>query len=156
VQDWNLPWEGGCRCGAVRLRVSAPPLLTMACHCTGCQRMTASAFSLSAAIPSEGFAVTQGEPVVGGLHGAESHHFFCPRCMSWLFTRNEGMDWFVNLRVTMLDDPAWFEPFIETWTSEKLPWATTSAVHTFEALPAPDAFPGLLAAFATRTALPRP
>ena len=55
----RLPWEAGCRCGQVRLKLSAPPLLTAACHCTGCQRMTASAFSLSIAVPSEGFAVTQ-------------------------------------------------------------------------------------------------
>lgn len=130
-----LPGEGGCRCGQVRLRISAPPLLTMACHCTGCQRMTASAFSLSGAIPSEGFSVTKGEPAIGGLHGAH-RHYFCPHCMSWLFTRPDGMDWFVNLRPTMLDDPASFTPFIETWTSEKLLWATTPAVHSFEKLPA--------------------
>lgn len=60
---------GQCRCGQVRFTVSQAPLLTMACHCRGCQRMSASAFSLSAAIPLEGFAVTQGEPVIGGLHG---------------------------------------------------------------------------------------
>ena len=52
------PLEGGCRCGRVRLLIGAPPLLTMACHCTGCQRMSASAFSLSAAIPSEAFTVS--------------------------------------------------------------------------------------------------
>jgi len=62
------------------------PLLAMACHCTGCQRMSASAFSLSAAIPTAGFAVLKGEPVLGGLHGA-AHHYFCPHCMSWVFTR---------------------------------------------------------------------
>ncbi|TIW64275.1 MAG: GFA family protein, partial [Mesorhizobium sp.] len=109
----NLPAEGGCRCGRIRLRITAPPLLTMACHCTGCQRMSASAYSLSAAIPSEAFAVTEGEPVIGGLHGA-SRHYFCPHCMSWMFTRPEGLDWFVNLRPTMLDDPGWFTPFVET------------------------------------------
>lgn len=97
--------------------------------------MSASAYSLSAAIPSEGCAITKGEPVIGGLHGA-SHHYFCPHCMSWMFTRPEGLDWFVNLRPTMLDEPNWFTPFIETWTSEKLPWASTPAVHSFEALPA--------------------
>ena len=99
----SLPAEGGCRCGRVRLKISAKPILTMACHCTGCQRMSSSAYSLSAAIPSEGFEVTQGEPVIGGLHGA-SRHYFCGYCMSWMFTRPEGMDWFVNLRPTMLDD----------------------------------------------------
>ncbi|MCA1440294.1 GFA family protein [Ensifer sp. IC4062] len=143
MSESKLPWEGGCRCGGVRFKVSAPPLLTMACHCTGCQRMTASAFSLSVAIPSEGFAVTNGEPVIGGLHGA-TRHYFCPHCMSWMFTRPEGMDWFVNVRATMLDDPSWFSPFIETWTSEKLPWATTPAVHSYETLPPMEAYDGLL------------
>ncbi|MDO8379345.1 GFA family protein [Phenylobacterium sp.] len=142
----SLPWEGGCRCGQVRFRVSAPPILTMACHCTGCQRMTSSAFSLSAAIPSEGFTVTAGEPVIGGLHGANSH-YFCPHCMSWMFTRPEGMDWFVNLRPTMLDDATWFVPFIETCTSEKLPWATTPAVHSFPTFPDFEAYEGLSAAY---------
>jgi hypothetical protein len=142
MSDWNLPWEGGCRCNRVRLRVTAPPLLTMACHCTGCQRMSASAYSLSAAIPSEGFAVTRGEPVIGGLHGSP-RHFYCPYCMSWMFTRVDGMDWFVNLRPTMLDDCRWFTPFIETWTREKLPWATTPAVHSFESLPSVEQFGAL-------------
>lgn len=136
----DLPWEGGCRCGRVRLKISARPMLTMACHCTGCQRMTGSAYSLSAAIPSEGFEVTQGEPVIGGLHGEVIHHYFCSHCMSWMFTRVEGMDWFVNIRATMLDDAGWFTPFIETWTSEKLPWATTPAEHSFAALPAVEDF----------------
>ena len=155
MDDWNLPWEGGCRCGEVRIRVSAPPLVTMACHCTGCQRMTGSAFSLSVGLPSEGFAVTRGAPVIGGLHGTESHHYFCPRCMSWLFTRAEGFDWFVNLRATMLDDPGWFVPFIETWTREKLPWATTPAVHSYAGLPPEGDFPDLIAAFAAWAARPR-
>jgi len=141
--DVNLPAEGGCRCGRVRLRIKAKPLLTMACHCTGCQRMSSSAYSLSVAIPSEGFEVTQGEPVIGGLHGT-SRHYFCSYCMSWMYTRTEGLDWFVNLRPTMLDDPSWFSPFIETWTGEKLPWATTPAVHSYAGLPALDEYERLV------------
>ncbi|PSH70865.1 aldehyde-activating protein [Phyllobacterium brassicacearum] len=143
----KLPQEGGCRCGQVRFRVTAEPLLTMACHCTGCQRMTASAYSLSAAVPAEGFSVIKGEPVIGGLH-AEPRHYFCPHCMSWLFTRLEGFDWFVNVRATMLDDPQGFIPYVETWTSEKLPWATTPAVHSFEALPALEQYEDLTRQYA--------
>ena len=54
----NLPREGSCRCNRVRFSVSQPPVITMACHCTGCQKMTASAFSLSALIPASAFTVT--------------------------------------------------------------------------------------------------
>jgi len=131
----DLPKDGGCRCGRVRFKISAPPLLTMACHCRGCQQMTASAFSLSVAIPSEAFTVTQGEPAIGGLHGPH-RHYFCPYCMSWMFTRPDGFDWLVNVRSTLLDDPVWNVPFAETMTSEKLPWVTTPAAHSFERWPA--------------------
>lgn len=109
--------------------------------------MSASAFSLSVAIPSPGFQIVSGEPVIGGLHGP-TRHYFCPHCMSWMFTRPGGMDDFVNLRATMLDDPSWFVPFIETWTSEALPWAGTPAVHSYEKLPEMAAFPSLIEEFA--------
>ena len=135
MSELTLPAQGGCRCGAVRFEITAAPLLTMACHCKGCQRMTGSAYSLSAAIPSDGFRVTEGEPVIGGLHGP-TRHYFCGHCMSWLFTRPDGLDWLVNLRATMLDDAAWFEPFVETCTAEGLAWATTPAVYSFEGMPA--------------------
>lgn len=143
----NLPAEGGCRCGQVRLRITAPPMITAACHCTGCQKMSASAYSLSAVIPADGFEVTKGEPVIGGLHGS-TRHFFCGHCKSWMFTRVDGMDWFVNLRPTMLDDASWFAPFIETYTAEKLPWATTPAIHSFDEFPAFEEYTGLTEAYA--------
>jgi len=144
----TLPAVGGCRCGRVRIRISAPPILTMACHCTGCQHMTSSAFSLSAAIPTQGFEVIAGEPVVAGLRGEDVRHYFCGDCMSWMFTRMNGVDFMVNVRATLLDEAAWFEPFVETYTSEKLPWASTPAKHSFPQFPAQDAWPGLMAAYA--------
>jgi hypothetical protein len=133
------------------MRVSAPPILTMACHCKGCQRMSASAFSLGVAIPSEGFSVIQGETVIGGLHGA-NRHYFCPHCMSWIFTRAHGIDKFVNLRPTMLDDASWLVPFIETCTKDKLPWAVTGAVYSFESSPPAAEWAGLMTEYASTTA----
>lgn len=152
IAEWKLPWDGGCRCGAVRIRVTGPPLLAAACHCSGCQRMSASAFSLSLAVPADGFEVIAGEPVLGGLN-RDMHHF-CPACMTWMFTRPLGMDWFVNVRPSLLDDHGWFVPFIETWTSEKLPWATTPAKHSFETVPELPAFEPLIAEYAERGARP--
>ena len=68
--------------------------------------------------------------------------------MTWMFTRPEGMDWFVNVRPTMLDDPSWYAPFIETWTSEKLAFAETGAPNSYEALPPMDAYEGLMKEYA--------
>ena len=142
----NFPQDGSCRCGRVKLRISKAPLLTMACHCTGCQKMSSSAYSLSAAIPADGFEVTEGEPVIGGLHGA-SRHYFCGYCMTWMFTRPEGVDFFVNVRPTMFDDPSWSTPYIETFTSEKLAWATTAARHSFATYPGMDQYEGLIGGY---------
>jgi hypothetical protein len=154
MDEWNLPWDGGCRCGAVRLRVTKPPLLTGACHCTGCQKMSASAFSLTVTLPSDGFELVAGEPVPGGAQGPVSHHFHCPRCKSWLFTRAEGFDWFVNLRAPVLDDHSWFAPFVELWTAEKLSWAETGAPRSYEEVPAVAEFEGLMEAFAVESSRP--
>jgi hypothetical protein len=153
MSEWELPWNGGCRCGRTRVRVSAPPLLASACHCTGCQRMTAGAFSLTLTIPAAGFAVTAGEPVIGGLRGS-TRHFFCPYCMSWMFTRAEGLDQFVNLRPSMLDDHGWFVPLIEVWTREKLPWAATPARHSFATQPELHEYAPFVEEFARHGARP--
>ncbi|WP_277991335.1 GFA family protein [Corallococcus macrosporus] len=126
----------------------------MACHCTGCQRMSSSAFSLTMAVPTPGFHILSGAPVVGGLHGA-SKHMFCDYCMTWMFTRPEGVDEFVNLRPTMLDNPGWVVPFIETFTNEKLPWATTPATHSYATLPDPSLYEGLMREFADKSPRPR-
>jgi hypothetical protein len=153
MSEWKLPWDGGCRCDQTRIRVSAPPLLASACHCTGCQRMAASAFSLTVAVPSAGFDVIAGNPVVGGLHGP-TRHLFCPRCMSWMFTHPEGMDEFVNLRPSILDDHSWFVPFIEVWAQERLPWASTPAVHSFATQPRFEDYAELIGQFAREGARP--
>jgi hypothetical protein len=113
--------------------------------------MTASAFSLSALYLSDGFEVVQGAPVIGGLQGP-TRHFFCPHCMSWVFTRPEGLDAFVNVRATMFDNARGFMPFIETYTSEALPWAKTPAVHSFETFPPMERYPELVTEFAQRSA----
>jgi hypothetical protein len=144
----KLPMTGSCRCGQVKFEISAPPLMTAACHCTGCQRMSSSAFSLTAMVPVDAFAVVKGETVIGGLRGPQLHHHFCPSCLSWMFTRIAGVDAFLNVRPTLLDDPGWFSPFIETMTKEKLPWAETPARHRFEGFPAMEDLPRLMAEFA--------
>ena len=65
-----------------------------------------------------------------------------------MFTRPEGLDDLVNVRATMLDERAWFTPFIETWTAEGFPWARTGAVHSFATMPPMEAFGPLVAEFA--------
>lgn len=126
--------EGSCLCGAVRFHVTGAPMFTMACHCRGCQRMSASAFSLSACYLRDQFALVSGEPVVGGLHGAH-RQLHCPHCLAWLWTEPHGLDHIVNVRPTMLDPVPTEPPYLETYTAAALPWAKTGAVISFPEFP---------------------
>jgi hypothetical protein len=144
----QLPVEGQCMCGQVRMRISVPPVMTMACHCKGCQKLSASAFSLTAMIPTPGFEVLAGEPQIGAMHGA-SQYFYCPNCLNWLFTRPAGFDFAVNVRPTMFGIEEWSTPFVETFASEKLPWAFTAAHFSFDQYPPQDQYGMLMGEYAS-------
>lgn len=76
--------EGGCLCGSVRFRATEPPLRTIACHCTFCQRLTGSSFyaeslfSLDAVKFNDG-ALHQYRHVSDGS-GQDVVVHFCPTC----------------------------------------------------------------------------
>lgn len=143
----KFPLTGECRCGQVKIELSAPPVMTAACHCRGCQKMASSAFSLTAMFPAGALRVVKGETVIGGDHGAQLHHQFCPRCMTWMFTRIEGIDAIVNVRPTMFDDTSWFSPFIETVTDEKLDWVHLPTRYSYAGFPPQEDFEALMAEF---------
>ena len=119
----------------------------MACHCTGCQRMTGGAFSVSSLYPAERFEVTEGEPVRGGLKSGPNHQF-CPDCMSWMFTVPEGLEAFVNVRSTMFDDAPVHRPYVEMCVGEALPGAASAAERSYEGFPEESEFGELMAGYA--------
>ncbi len=143
----DTPLSGACRCGALRMEITAPPFMTAACHCTGCQRMASSAFSLTMMVAADAFRVTEGTPVTAGAGSPDLTHYACPECHSWVYTQMTGFD-FVNLRSALFDDPTWTRPFIETQRAEALPWVPELAPHGFDRFPEMESFPELIAAFA--------
>jgi hypothetical protein len=145
----EAPRQGGCRCGKVRFEVSGTPLLTMACHCTGCRHMTASAFSLSEGYPAEALRLSSGETVMGGIHGPSRHHH-CDHCKSWLFTEPEGVEGYVNVRSAMFDQPRTEKPYVEVYVAEALPWAVIGSERQYDTLPERDEWPNLIQEYVAR------
>jgi hypothetical protein len=139
--------SGQCRCGAVRIEASGAPLVTMACHCTGCQRMTGGAYSLSSLYPADCFLMSKGATVRGGMKTGPDHQF-CPECMSWMFTVPQGLDGFVNVRASLFNDAADHRPYVEMCRSEALPGASSGAVRSYEGFPRETEFPELIAEYA--------
>lgn len=152
-QNWHLPWTASCLCGQVKMTISEPPIISTACHCLGCQKLTGGAYSLTLMLPRSGFAVSGPEPVIGGLHGPNKQ-YYCPHCLSWLFNSIPGADHLINMRATMLDDASWVVPFVDMWTETKLPGVVTGAVRSFERFPPEAQYGGLTADFMRQSARP--
>jgi len=80
--------EGGCLCGKIRFRTNQPPLRTLACHCTFCQRMTGSSFYAESLFPIEAVAFIAGKPRTyehtSDASGKKVYVEFCADCGSTL------------------------------------------------------------------------
>ena len=145
----SLPLNGTCLCGALTVTVTAPPLLTLACHCRDCQKLCASAYSLTTMVPLDGFACT-GEVIRGGLGSDTRRHYFCKSCLNFVYSRIGADSPRINLRTSVLDDAAAFAPFVELMTEDKLPWVEVPAEHSFARFPdTVETLHGLIEAYAT-------
>jgi hypothetical protein len=130
----SLPMRGGCHCGAVRYDIAQAPLLVYACHCTDCQRITGSAFSIGIVVPDAAFRLTGRAPRTAPHHVADSGRikarWVCPDCGTWLFgdprpgTPHPGQIRIV--RGGTLDDASWLRPTMHYWTRSKQSWVVLS------------------------------
>ena len=154
MSDRKLPWSASCLCGRVSMRITAPPMIAMACHCRGCQKLTSGPYSLSLMFPAQALEVN-GETEIGGLHNDASVHHFCAYCKNWLYTAGIAGGQFVNFRPTMLEDASWVVPYIESYVSEKLPGVVSGARISFDKFPTADRYPELMEGFAISGAKPQ-
>ena len=130
--SFPLPLDGGCRCGAVRYRVTRDPLFVFACHCTDCRQLTAGAFSLGMPVPRDGFAVLAGEPrrwTKTADSGKPSHQFWCATCHGWTHTVAEHSPDAVIVRASTLDRSDWVRPVGQIFLRSGYHWARLSALH---------------------------
>ena len=132
--EFALPLDGQCRCGQVTYHVTEAPHFVFACHCTDCQQLTSSAFSIGMAVADAGFDQT------GELRcwekkadsGGWSRQFTCPICAVWTHTRTENSLGITIVRSSTLRDHRWVRPVAQIFTRSALPWALMSVQFSFE------------------------
>ena len=120
----KLPQTGGCQCGVLRYEISETPRLVYTCHCTDCQRITSSAFSIGFVVRSEAFRLT-GEPRPlqrTADSGRIMTRWVCPECGSWISGTPRPGSGLHNVRAGTLDDTSWLRPTAHIWTRSKQPW----------------------------------
>jgi hypothetical protein len=129
--------QGGCACGKVRYRLTAPPLIVHCCHCRDCQRLTGSAFVVNLWIERR-FVEAGDAPLASTMaiagSGQPQEVFRCPDCGAALWSKYHAAPGdTVLLRAGTLDDPASVTPDVHIFTRSKLPWVQLPAgVPTFE------------------------
>jgi hypothetical protein len=99
----ELNLTGGCLCGATRFEARGTPILSAICHCRMCQRASGAPFMALLFMPSEGVAVTKGQPQVYPSSPTSNRHF-CARCGSPLFFERHTRA-AMGVAVGSLDDP---------------------------------------------------
>ena len=122
--------EGGCRCGAVRYRLSLDALpRTYVCHCLDCQTWSGSAFSQQALLP-EGDLMVEGEVVGFDLAHPSgtrvSQQRVCGRCHTRLWNTNTRRPGIAVLRAGTLDDSDRLRVVAHIWTVRKQAWLAIS------------------------------
>jgi hypothetical protein len=121
-----FPLDGGCDCGSVRYRVSAPPLIVHCCHCRWCQRESGAAFALNAMIEASLVSDLAESPELVDTpseSGGGQKIARCPRCRIAVWSNYPGAGPLLRfVRVGTLDTPDVMPPDIHIYTSSKQPW----------------------------------
>jgi len=136
----QLPLTGGCQCGMLRYEIEEAPRLVYTCHCTDCQPMTSSAFSMAIVVTETAFRLIKGEPRLIARtadSGRVTTRWVCPDCGGWISGSPRPDAAVRTVRAGTLDDTSWLRPTVHFWTRSKQPWITLPAgTRTFETQPA--------------------
>jgi hypothetical protein len=122
----KVPFTGGCACGAIRYECTAEPIMMLKCHCRDCQHITGGGFAAAVLLPAEAFQLTKGELTyhfTPSLFGGKHKRGFCVNCGSRI-TGAEKQDespQFIGILAGSLDDPSWFRPQMDIFTSDAQP-----------------------------------
>lgn len=124
--------KGQCQCGTCRYTVDAKPFVAYTCHCTECQKLSASAFTSLMQVPAESVTVTSGSPTNKDRTtetGNVLKTWFCARCGSVLFAENSARPRVRSVHIGTLDDVQNIAVNAHIWVKRKLPWVNLPEGH---------------------------
>ena len=122
----KYPIEGSCQCGKVTFKLYEKPKMVFACHCTECQKLSTSPFSVTAVVASTAIEfngeLKEWSRVADS--GNKNNAKFCPYCGNRVYHYNP--DDFATIKLKLkpvsMSDDSLFEPTAHVWVSEKQSW----------------------------------
>ena len=147
-----LPMTGTCQCGALRYAITVQPLTLYLCHCTDCQKQSASAFAMSLLVAADGITVLSGQMARWQRSLADGRvktYRLCKACGTRLFHETSGRDNIWSVKAGTLDQARSLLPCGEIWTASAHAWARQH--HFALSYPGqPDSYEALFAAWRNR------
>lgn len=120
----NYPISGECQCGNIRYQLLARPHSVIACHCKQCQKLSSSAFSLSAIIKRNDLQLEgklqEWQRVADS--GRKNFAKFCPHCGNRIYHFDPDNPEWLKLKPSNLCSTADIVPSMHIWISEKQSW----------------------------------
>ena len=116
------PAVGGCLCGALRYRITAPPQVVDICHCWQCRKAGGAPFIGWLGVPANALEWTKGTPAKFES-SPDTWRLFCATCGSPVAMIGGLAPALHGVNIGGLDEAERFTPTDEGWVSQRLPWA---------------------------------
>jgi hypothetical protein len=97
------------------------------CHCRDCQRFSGTGYVAAVVLPMDALKLLQGSPRYFRTSSSRGPDFyvyrgFCVECGSPVVTKFDSAPHLIAIHAASLDDPSWFRPAWNMWTSDAYPW----------------------------------
>lgn len=118
-------FTGACQCGAVTYRVSGESINCFVCHCSQCQKQSASAFGMALWIANYRLSCDSSDLRSWSRRtpgGQDIVADFCGRCGSRLFHRQSTRTQMISIKPGTLDSAGSLRPVAHIWTALAQSW----------------------------------
>lgn len=118
-----LMLTGSCHCGTVQFSVDRKLGDVRYCYCTTCRKLSGSAFSAVAFIPTSLFSLNQGSDQLAVYESSPGkHRHYCATCHAPIYVAVSASPDQVRIRLEVLDTETDVNISAHMWVSEKPRW----------------------------------
>ena len=116
---------GQCQCGDIKYRLTSPFIKQIVCHCTECQKLSATSFSITALLEKSAFELIKGKLKVYSRQadsGATVDNYFCGNCGNRIYHQNPNNPQVLRVKPGTLEQTDVIQPTVHVWLQSKQDW----------------------------------
>jgi len=120
----DMPYTGGCACGAIRYEIDGEPVFCNDCQCRDCQRESGTGHGSHLSFARSDVKVS-GEAGYWDMtadSGNVKTRYFCKTCGAPVYMTFAAMPDLFTIRAASLDDPGRYRPQVVTYAARGHAW----------------------------------